>query len=79
MAGSKSEVIEIVGRTTKVSDLLRLIGERHRSLAEHLSLENEEESRRRLLVAVDTQLVSLADTIEDGRTVKILPPLSGGL
>jgi molybdopterin converting factor small subunit len=77
-AGVKEETFEIEGDSPTVKELLNLIVGRHPSMSEFVDSRSEEAQRRQLVVAVNSRLAKLSDSIHDGDRVSLLLPVIGG-
>ncbi len=77
-AGVKEETYEIDGDSSTVKEVLNLIVQRHRSIGKFADASSEEAQRRQLVVAVNSRLAKLSDTVHDGDRVSLLLPVIGG-
>jgi molybdopterin converting factor small subunit len=61
-----------------VKKVLSMIVERHPSMSKFGESGREEARRRQLVVAVNSRLAKLSDTVHDGDRVSLLLPVIGG-
>jgi len=77
-AGVKEEAYEVEGDSSTVKEVLDLIVRRHSSIGKFVDASSEEAQRRQLVIAVNSRLAKLSDTIHDGDRVSLLLPVIGG-
>lgn len=77
-AGVKEEAYEIGGDSSTVKEVLDLIVRRHSSIGKFVDASSEEAQRRHLVVALNSRLAKLSDSIHDGDRVSLLLPVIGG-
>jgi len=76
--GVKEEAYEIEGDSSTVKEVLDLIVRRHSSVGKFVDASSEEAQRRNLVVALNSRLARLSDSIHDGDKVSLLLPVIGG-
>lgn len=69
LAGCSSESVPLPGPSVTVEELRALVGARHTRLAPHLA---------RMRFAINDELHTLAERVQAGDEVAILPPVAGG-
>jgi len=77
-AGVKEEAYEIGRDSSTVKEVLDLIVRRHSSIGKFVDPSSEEAQRRHLVVALNSRLAKLSDSIHDGDRVSLLLPVIGG-
>jgi len=77
-AGVKEEAYEIGGDSSTVKEVLNLIVRKHSSIGKFVDVSSEEAQRRQLVVAVNSRLAKLSDSIHDGDRLSLLLPVIGG-
>jgi len=77
-AGVKEEAYEIGGDSSTVKEVLNLIVRRHSSIGKFVDASSEEAQRRQLVVAVNSRLAKLSDSVHDGDRLSLLLPVIGG-
>ena len=77
-AGVREETYEIDQESITVARVLDLIVERHSSMRKSFDTASDEAQRHHLVVAVNSGLARLSDTVRDSDGVSLLLPVVGG-
>lgn len=72
------ETYEIDQESTTVARVLDLVASRHSSMSKFIDVSSEEAQRHHLVVAVNSRLAQLSDTVHDGDSLSLLLPVMGG-
>jgi molybdopterin converting factor small subunit len=76
--GVSEEAYEIEQESVTVERVLDLIAGRHSSMSKFIDNTSEEAQRHHLVVAVNSRLARLSDSIHDGDSMSLLLPVMGG-
>ncbi len=76
--GLREETCETEQDSATVTEVLKLIVDRHSSMSKFVDTSSDEAQRRHLVVAVNSRLAKLSDRVHDGDRVSLLLPVSGG-
>jgi len=76
--GLREETYEIAPDSATVAEVLEQIIQRHSSMRKFVNTSNEETQRRHLVVAINSRLSKLTDSVHDGDKVSLLLPVIGG-
>ena len=77
-AGAREETYEIDQESITVARVLEMIVERHSSMRKFMDSASDEAQRHHLVVAVNSRLARLSDTVRDSDGVSLLLPVVGG-
>jgi molybdopterin converting factor small subunit len=76
--GLKEEIFEIAPDSAAVAEVLEQIIQRHSSMRKFVNTSSDETQRRHLVVAINSRLSKLSDSVHDGDKVSLLLPVIGG-
>jgi molybdopterin converting factor small subunit len=76
--GVSEEAYEMEQESVTVERVLDLIAGRHSSMSKFIDNTSEEAQRHHLVVAVNSRLARLSDSIHDGDSMSLLLPVMGG-
>jgi molybdopterin converting factor small subunit len=76
--GVSEEAYKIEQESVTVERVLDLIAGRHSSMSKFIDNTSEEAQRHHLVVAVNSRLARLSDSIHDGDSMSLLLPVMGG-
>lgn len=76
--GLGGETLEIQQDEATVADVLRLIARKHPAMDRFVDTATEEAHRHHMVVALNSQLAKLTDSIREGDRIAILLPVIGG-
>jgi molybdopterin converting factor small subunit len=72
------EAYEMDQESTTVARVLDLVASRHSSMSKFIDVNSEEAQRHHMVVAVNSRLARLSDSIHDGDSMSLLLPVMGG-
>jgi len=76
--GLREEAYEMAPDSATVAEVLEQITRRHSSMRNFVNTNSEETQRRHLVVAINSRLSKLTDSVHDGDKVTLLLPVIGG-
>lgn len=78
IVGGKEETYDMEQDGATVAVVLELIVCRHSSMSKFVHTSSDEAQRRHLVVAVNSRLARLSDSVHDGDRIGLLLPVIGG-